>query len=211
MSFSTEQVRAVIIDIAAVIEENKELLTDLDRAIGDSDHGHNLARGFGAVVKKLTDNPGTNVGEVLKTTAMALISTVGGASGPLYGSLFLQAGKAAADKTALSLSDFAAVLKEGINSVQARGHAVLGEKTMLDVLIPVAGSIERDAAAGVDAVTALTRAAALANECSEKTKDVVATKGRAAYLGERSIGHVDPGSKSSALIIETIARAAGCK
>lgn len=205
MGVSTDQARGIVLAIAKVIEENKVYLTELDAAIGDNDHGLNMARGFAVVQKKLEETPGGTVGDVLKTTAMALISNVGGASGPLYGTLFLKGAGVVKDKSEIDLKDFAALLAEGIAGVQARGKAQLGEKTMLDVLIPVQNQIAEDAAAGTPGGEALQKAARLARECAEKTKDIQATKGRASYLGERSIGHIDPGAMSSCLMFETLA------
>lgn len=205
MGVSTDQVRAVVIAIAKIMEENKLYLTELDAAIGDNDHGLNMARGFLAVEKKLEEAPGNTVGDVLKTTAMALISNVGGASGPLYGTLFLKGAGVVKDKTSIDLQDFAQLLSEGIAGVMARGKAHLGEKTMLDVLIPVQEQLAADAAVGKSGQEALQMAAEKARDCAEKTKDIQATRGRASYLGERSIGHIDPGAMSSCLIFETIA------
>lgn len=206
MSVSTEQVRKIVLDIAAMIDENKQYLTDLDAAIGDGDHGHNMARGFTIAKEKLEAGEGADIGEVLKTTAMALISNVGGASGPLYGTLFLKGAGVVKGKAEMDLSDFSEVLKVGIEGVQMRGKAQLGEKTMLDVLIPVQEAVQKDAEAGTGAAEALENAAKLARECAEKTKEIKATKGRASYLGERSIGHIDPGAMSSCLMVETIAK-----
>lgn len=205
MSISTQQVRNILLEIAGVIDRHKQELTDLDAAIGDGDHGHNMARGFDAVRAKLEQGDGADPEAVLKATAMALISHVGGASGPLYGTLFLKGAAAVKGTAELSLEDLAAFLKVGIDGVQMRGKAVLGEKTMLDVLIPVQQSIAADAQGGVPPVQALEKAAGLARECAEKTRDIPATKGRASYLGERSIGHIDPGAMSSCLMVETLA------
>lgn len=207
MSVSAEKVRDILLDIVRVIDENKQYLTDLDAAIGDGDHGHNMARGFQVVKSKLEENPAVDVGDLLKVTAMALISHVGGASGPLYGTLFLKGSAVVKDKTELSLQDFSGVLKAGIEGVKARGKAELGEKTMLDVLIPVQESIEADAKAGTGGAQALAKAAKLAEECKDATKNIIATKGRASYLGERSIGHIDPGATSSWLMVLTVSKA----
>lgn len=208
MGVSTEGVRQIILSVAHVIEENKQYLTDLDAAIGDNDHGTNMARGFSAATEKLNEGGGADVADVMKATAMSLISKVGGASGPLYGTLFLKGSGVMKGKHEMSLQDFADALKEGVDGVMARGKAVLGEKTMLDVLIPVQEQLAKDATSGKDGLEALQSAAVLARECAEKTKDIQATKGRASYLGERSIGHIDPGAMSSCLILETIAREA---
>ena len=207
MSINTDKVRLIIGDIAAMIEEKKQYLSDLDQAIGDGDHGFNMARGFGVVVQKLSEAPGADIGEVLKTVAMTLISNVGGASGPLYGTLFLKASAAAKGMSEMDLSGFIPVLKEGILGVQARGKAELGEKTMLDVLLPVLESLEKDSAAGLSGVQAFANAEKTAIACMEGTKDIIAKKGRASYLGERSIGHIDPGAASSCLMISTICKA----
>lgn len=207
MSINTDKVRSIIAEIAAMIEEKKQYLSDLDQAIGDGDHGFNMARGFGAAMQKLGEAPGADIGEVLKTVAMALISNVGGASGPLYGSLFLKASAVAKGMTEIDLPGFVPVLKEGIIGVQARGKAVLGEKTMIDVLLPALESFDKDSAAGLSGAEAFANAEKIAAGCMEKTKDIIAKKGRASYLGERSIGHIDPGAASSYLMISTISKA----
>ena len=205
MSVNTDKVRSIIGDIAAVIIEKKQYLSDLDQAIGDGDHGFNMARGFEAAMQKLKEAPGADIGEVLKTVAMALISNVGGASGPLYGTLFLKASGVAKGLSEIDLPGFIPVLKEGILGVQARGKAEPGEKTMIDVLIPVLESLEKDS--GLPAKEAFANAEKVAEECMQKTKDIIAKKGRASYLGERSIGHIDPGATSSYLMISTISKA----
>ena len=207
MSVNTDKVRSIIGDIARVIEEQKEYLSDLDQAIGDGDHGFNMARGFGAAMQKLAETPGADIGEVLKIAAMALISNVGGASGPLYGTLFLKASGVAKELAEIDLAGFIPVFKEGILGVQARGKAELGEKTMVDVLLPVLESLEKDSAAGLSGKEAFVNAEKVAIECRDGTKDIIAKKGRASYLGERSIGHIDPGATSSCLMISTICKA----
>lgn len=189
--------------IAYDIGQNKEYLTELDTAIGDADHGINMSRGFNALLPKL-DGAFSIPGDVLKTTAMTLISTVGGASGPLYGTLFLKIA-GALKKDEINLSDFCDALNLGIEGVKARGKSVQGEKTMLDVLIPVLESLKESAAAGLSSKNAFDKAVTVAEESCEYTKTLIATKGRAAYLGERSIGHIDPGSMSSCLMIKTVA------
>jgi dihydroxyacetone kinase-like protein len=207
MSVNTEKAVGIIGGVAKAIEENKQYLSDLDQAIGDGDHGFNMARGFEAVMQKLGAAPPADIGALLKTTAMAVISNVGGASGPLYGSFFLKMAAAVGAKTEIDLAGFAAAFKEGVIAVQQRGKAQLGEKTMLDVLIPVSEALEKDAAAGTDCKQAIDGAVALAEKCRDDTKDKIATKGRAAYLGERSRGHIDPGATSSCLILKTLAEA----
>ena len=185
------------------IEENKDFLTDLDREIGDADHGVNMARGFHAVVEKIPKDDG-NIGAVLKKTGMTLLSTVGGASGPLYGTAYMEAGKVMAGKTEMTAEDFSAILKAAIAGIQKRGKAVRGEKTMLDALIPASEIFDEKIAEGSDIVTALNAACEEAEKGIEFTKTIRATKGRASYLGDRSIGHQDPGATSATLTLETI-------
>jgi dihydroxyacetone kinase-like protein len=207
MSVSLEQVKSILLDICKVIEEQKDYLSTLDQAIGDGDHGFNMARGFEIVREKMKNVPGTDIGELLKITAMALISNVGGASGPLYGTLFLRASGSAKGLTAIDLPGFITLFRDGIKGVQERGKAEVGEKTMIDVLVPVLESLEKDSSAGLLGKEAFSNAAIVAAECAEKTKNIQASKGRASYLGERSIGHIDPGAMSSCLIIQTISKA----
>ncbi len=189
--------------IGDTIEENKDFLTDLDREIGDADHGVNMARGFHAVVEKIPKDDG-NIGAVLKKTGMTLLSTVGGASGPLYGTAYMEAGKVMAGKTEMTAEDFSAILKAAIAGIQKRGKAVRGEKTMLDALIPASEIFDEKIAEGSDIVTALNAACEEAEKGIEFTKTIRATKGRASYLGDRSIGHQDPGATSATLTLETI-------
>ena len=189
--------------IGDTIEENKDFLTDLDREIGDADHGVNMARGFHAVVEKIPKDD-ANGGAVLKKTGMTLLSTVGGASGPLYGTAYMEAGKVMAGKTEVTAEDFSAILKAAIAGIQKRGKAVRGEKTMLDALIPASEIFDEKIAEGSDIVTALNAACEEAEKGIEFTKTIRATKGRASYLGDRSIGHQDPGATSATLTLETI-------
>jgi len=207
MIVGTDKIRSIICDIATVMEERKLYLSDLDQAIGDGDHGFNMARGFEVVLQKLKDTTETEIGDLLKTVAMALISNVGGAAGPLYGSMFLKASSAAKGLTQIDLRGFVPLFKEGVLAVQSRGNAELGDKTMMDVLLPVAESLEKDCSAGLSCTEAFANAEKLAKDCMEKTKDIVAKKGRASYLGDRSIGHIDPGAASSYFMIQTICRA----
>jgi len=201
------QVRSIICDIARVMEKHKQYLSDLDRAIGDGDHGFNMARGFGVVLQKLKDAPGADIGDLLKIVAMTLISNVGGAAGSLYGSMFLKAATAAKGLAAIDLPSFVRLFREGILGLKVRGNADLGDKTMIDVLLPVADSLEKDSAAGLSCIEAFANAEKVAAVCMKKTKNIIARKGRASYLGERSIGHIDPGAASSYLIIFAVHRA----
>ena len=207
MSMNTDRMRFIILEIAVVMEVQKQYLSDLDLAIGDGDHGFNMARGFGVVAQKLKDTPGTDIGDLLKIVAMALISNVGGAAGPLYGSMFLKASSAAKGMTEMDMPGFTSVFREGVLGMQARGNAELGDKTMVDVLLPALESLEKDSAAGLSAREAFANAEKVAADCMEKTKDIIARKGRASYIGERSIGHIDPGAASSYLMIRTICKA----
>ena len=189
--------------IAEKIRENKDFLTDLDREIGDADHGVNMARGFSAVEEKLPKDE-TDIGLMLKKTGMTLLSTVGGASGPLYGTAYMEAGKIAAGKTEITAEDFGAMLAAAIAGIQKRGKAERGEKTMLDALIPAYEAYTAKVAEGANIVTALDAACAEAEKGIEFTKTIRATKGRASYLGDRRIGHQDPGATSATLTLETI-------
>lgn len=189
--------------ISESIVENKDFLTELDREIGDSDHGINMARGFQAVMEKLTPDD-SDIGAALKKAGMTLLSKVGGASGPLYGTAYMEAGKVMAGKTELTPEDFKAVLEAAIAGIQKRGKAVKGEKTMLDSLFPAYETYSQKISEGADLVTALDEACKSAREGIEYTKTIIATKGRASYLGERSIGHQDPGATSLTLTLEAI-------
>lgn len=189
--------------IGETIMQNKDFLTDLDREIGDADHGVNMARGFHTVIEKLPPEE-SDIGGALKKTGMTLLSTVGGASGPLYGTAYMEAGKIAAGKTELSPEDFGEMLKAAIAGIQKRGKAERGEKTMLDALIPAYETYTEKTAGGASLKEALTAACEEARKGVEYTKTIRATKGRASYLGDRSIGHQDPGATSATLTLETI-------
>lgn len=186
----------------------KDELTDLDRQIGDADHGSNMARGMQAASDKIDAAvPGT-VGELGKSVGMTLVSTVGGASGPLYGTFFLRFGTAAGAATELDAAGLSAALRSGVEGIVARGKAEPGDKTMLDALLPALDALDDANAAGRLEVEALEAAATAAEAGSAATLDLVARKGRASYLGERSAGHLDPGSVSSAMLVRTLADAA---
>lgn len=189
--------------IGESIIANKDFLTELDREIGDSDHGINMARGFHAVLEKV-DPETQDIGAALKKTGMTLLSTVGGASGPLYGTAYMESGKVLAGKSELLPEDMKAVFEAAIAGIQKRGKAVKGEKTMLDAIIPASETYSAKISEGSDMITALDAACESAREGVEYTKTIIATKGRASYLGERSIGHQDPGATSAALTLEAI-------
>ena len=211
MSFSHDQVYAWVRAFAAAIAENKEYLTELDSAIGDADHGINMNRGMQAVLAKLEGDSQADAGALLKTVGMTLVSTVGGASGPLYGTLFLQMGSSAAGKPELSDEDWAAALAAGVAGVQRRGKAELGDKTMIDALVPAVQALRSSLADGSAAGEALQRSAEAAREGMIATIPLVARKGRASYLGERSADHQDPGATSSWLLLRTAAETLAAK
>ena len=189
--------------IGESIIANKDFLTELDREIGDSDHGINMARGFHAVLEKV-DPESSDIGATLKKAGMTLLSTVGGASGPLYGTAYMESGKVLAGKSELTPDDMAKVFAAAIAGIQKRGKSVRGEKTMLDAIIPASEAYSAKIAEGADMVAALSAACESAREGVEYTKTIIATKGRASYLGERSIGHQDPGATSATLMLEAI-------
>ena len=190
------------------VGEQRERLIDLDRQIGDGDHGENLDRGFGAVVDALAAQDPQTVADVLKLVAKTLMSTVGGAAGPLYGTAFLRASKAAGDGE-LDGAGVAAVIAGALEGIQARGKATTGEKTMVDAWTPALEAARAAAESGSDPVAVLEAAATAAEAGAAATEPMRATKGRASYLGERSIGHLDPGAVSTSLILRAAARAAG--
>jgi dihydroxyacetone kinase-like protein len=193
-----------MIDAAcAVIDASAELLTRLDSAIGDGDHGHNLRRGFQEIAAQREQIVGLPLGQALQKAGMALVMKVGGASGPLYGSLLIAMGKAAGEMPA-DATGVAAIWAEGIAAVKRRGKSEVGEKTMLDVLVPAQEALRAAAADGLALEQILYRVRGAAADGLAATKPMRATKGRASYLGERSIGHLDPGAQSSALLIAAL-------
>ena len=192
---------------AATVAQNRDYLVDLDRAIGDGDHGENMDRGFKAAVEALGQAQPASVAEVLKTVAKTLMSTVGGAAGPLYGTAFLRASKAAGDGE-LDSAGVAAVIAGALNGIQVRGKATTGEKTMVDAWTPALEAARTAAESGSDPAAVLEAAATAAESGATATEPMRATKGRASYLGERSIGHLDPGAVSTSLILRAAVRAA---
>jgi dihydroxyacetone kinase-like protein len=190
---------------AAVVGENRARLTNLDREIGDGDHGENMDRGFRAVIAKLDGDAPATPGAVLKTVATTLISTVGGASGPLYGTAFLRAATSAGDAAELDGPATAALLKAARDGIVARGKAEPGDKTMIDALLPGLDAFKAATADGASFEDALTRSAAAAEQGMKDTIPLVAKKGRASYLGERSAGNQDPGATSSTLLLAAAA------
>lgn len=203
-TLDTAWATAWVTGCAAAVAEHRMELIDLDRAIGDGDHGENLDRGFRAVLKKLEAAEPATVGDVLKLVATTLMSTVGGAAGPLYGTAFLRAAKTA-DGATVDASGVADLLAAGLEGIVARGKAEVGEKTMVDAWAPAAEAARRAADSGSTAAQALRAAAGAARTGAESTDPLVARKGRASYLGERAIGHRDPGAESSAMLLEVAA------
>jgi len=204
------RLRAWLSEYARLIDENATRLTELDAAIGDADHGSNMQRGMAAVQRALDDVPdGATADTVLKTAAMTLISSVGGASGPLYGTLFLRMSTAAGAAEGLDGPEFAAALRAGVNGLAARGKAQSGDKTMYDALGPACDALENALGAGDDLGGALADAARAAETGRDAVTPLVARKGRASYLGQRSVGHQDPGATSAALLITAAATALG--
>ncbi len=202
MSISRDDVLEWIKAYAGVLQENRTYLTELDAAIGDADHGENMDRGFKAVLKKMPEMADKDIGTVFKTVGMTLVSTVGGAGGPLYGTFFLQAGTKSTGKMELDLEGWTTALEAGVQGVVMRGTAVLNDKTMLDALDPALNAlkqaVEKKEALGV----ALQESAEAAEKGMKATIPLVARKGRASYLGERSAGHQDPGATSSYLLLQ---------
>jgi dihydroxyacetone kinase-like protein len=192
---------------AAAVAENKDELTRLDAAIGDADHGINMDRGMTAVVAALDADEPPEIPALMRAVGMTLVSKVGGAAGPLYGTLFLQFGSGAAGAAALTPEGWATCFEAAVAGVQARGKAEPGDKTMLDALLPGAAALRAALDEGADLAAALARAADAAEQGARDTIPLVARKGRASYLGERSAGHQDPGATSSALLVRCAADA----
>ena len=188
--------------MAARIDKEKDFLTELDNEIADGDHGINMAKGFNAVVPKIEAMAGKDIGSLLKTTGMTLVSTVGGSAGPLYGTAFMKAGAALKDKMEIDANDLIAAVDAAIGGIQMRGKAVEGEKTMLDAICPAHKAFKAAIEAGEDVKAALGKAGEAAQAGVEYTKTIKATKGRASYIGDRSIGHQDPGATSATYMYE---------
>lgn len=191
----------------AAVTEKRDWLTELDSAIGDADHGANMARGMGAVSEKFAAGAPATVDELLKTVGMTLVSSVGGASGPLYGTFFLRMGMAAGAVSELDGLALAAALRAGLDGIVARGKAEAGDKTMFDAMAPAVDALDAALAGGASVADAVRTAADAAAAGRDATLPLVARKGRASYLGERSAGHLDPGAASTAILFDTLAAA----
>jgi dihydroxyacetone kinase-like protein len=204
MTISKNQIVQWLEKTAKVLSENKEYLTELDAAIGDADHGINMDRGFRKVMEKLPSVADKDIGNILKTTGMTLISSVGGAAGPLYGTFYMRSGMAVAAKEELDNDDVLSMLQSGVDGIVQRGRAQLEDKTMYDAWAPALTALDVSLGNGDDLVTALSNAVAAAKQGMKDTIPLLAKKGRASYLGERSIGHQDPGATSSYLILNAL-------
>ncbi|HHY41762.1 MAG TPA: dihydroxyacetone kinase subunit L [Thermoanaerobacterales bacterium] len=204
MAVNSAKLIEIINLIADDINANKEFLTELDSAIGDADHGINMSKGFKAVTEKISAMADKDCGSILKTTGMTLVSTVGGASGPLYGTAFMRAGQVVGNKTELNYDDLLVILEAALAGIKMRGKAEKGEKTIVDALEPAVEVLR--SSSSVDAKL-FEKAVEAAKDGVEYTKGIIAKKGRASYLGERSIGHQDPGATSTYIILAAIHKA----
>lgn len=204
MQITAEHVIKFVETVAARVKEQRDYLTQLDAAIGDADHGVNLDRGFTTVLGKLPSVADKDIGSILKTVGTTLVSTVGGASGPLYGTAFLRAGMATADRFELGPDDLAAALEAALEGIQTRGKSTRGEKTMIDAIGPAVDALKQARVEGDELVVALRKAVAACEEGMKSTIPMLATKGRASYLGQRSIGHQDPGATSAFYIAQVM-------
>jgi dihydroxyacetone kinase-like protein len=205
MAVTRQDVLAWLEALARIYHDNRDRLTDLDAAIGDADHGANMDRGFTAAYTQLAANPPADIGAVLQSVAAVLIKTVGGASGPLYGTFFLRAATRCGGKTELTPAEVVSLFQAGIEGVQQRGKAGPGDKTMVDALLPAAEAMQKALAAGADLASVLAAGAAAAEAGMLATIPMQARKGRASYLGARSVGHQDPGATSAYLLLKTAA------
>lgn len=209
MALTKQQVVDWLMRCGEVFSRERDFLTRLDTEIGDADHGLNMNRGFNKVVEKLPSVADKDIGFILKNTGMTLLSSVGGASGPLFGTFFIRAAQAANAKQSLDLPELQQMMQEGVEGVVMRGKAEPGDKTMCDVWWPAVESLGQSAQQNLSVAEALQRAADSAERAVESTITMQARKGRASYLGERSIGHQDPGATSVMLMMKTLAEVAG--
>lgn len=205
MALTHTQIILWLQQCALLFEQNSDYLTDLDREIGDADHGLNMNRGFRKVQEKLPEFEGQDIGTILKTTGMTLLSNIGGASGPLFGTFFIRAAKPTASLQNLELNQLVEMVTEGVEGIVSRGKAEPNDKTMCDVWWPVVESLKHANEQNLSIKEAITQAQIVAEKAAESTIPMQARKGRASYLGERSIGHKDPGSASVVLMIQALA------
>jgi phosphoenolpyruvate---glycerone phosphotransferase subunit DhaL len=206
---ATESTLAVVQEMAAAMEEHRKHLTQLDSAVGDGDHGNNMHRGFQAALERLEGTDPQTPSDALKAVSMALVNKVGGAAGPLYGTAFLRASTALSSKEDLSPEDVAGALEAALGGIKQRGKAEVGDKTIVDALEPAVEAAKEAASSGGGAGEVFRAAAEAAAEGAEATVPLTARRGRASYLGPRSAGHVDPGARSTYLLLDAAARAMG--
>ncbi|MBL3593932.1 MAG: dihydroxyacetone kinase subunit L [Synergistaceae bacterium] len=204
MNLDVQGMLKAIDAIGTTLEAHKDYLTDLDSAIGDADHGINMNRGFTKVREKVSQGTYGDLGAILKDVAMTLMSSVGGASGPLYGTFFMRMSMKLAGLQAADASSLAAAMEEGLKGIVALGKAQLEDKTMVDALSPAVEALKKAAGTGASLTEALEAAVLAAQAGMESTVPLVARKGRASYLGKRSVGHQDPGATSTYLILSTL-------
>lgn len=209
MALTKQQVVDWLMRCGEVFTQQRDFLTRLDTEIGDADHGLNMNRGFNKVVEKLPSVADKDIGFILKNTDMTLLSSVGGASGPLFGTFFIRAAQAANAKQSLDLAELHQLMQEGVDGVVMRGKAEPGDKTMCDAWWAVVDSLGQSVEQQLSVAEALQRASERAEQAVESTITMQARKGRASYLGERSIGHQDPGATSVMLMMKTLAEVAG--
>lgn len=200
------KVKEILKKINEVIDENKLYLSELDAAIGDGDHGLNMNKGFNAVVDKIETLKDEDISMIIKSSGMALVSNVGGASGPLYGTAFMKASMEIAKKEEINEEDFIKMLRAALEGIKMRGKGVAGEKTMIDTLEPAVIAGEKALEEGLGSKEVLQKVVDSAHKGMIGTKEIIATKGRASYVGERSIGHQDAGATSMYLILDTICK-----
>ena len=206
---ATESTLAVVQEMAAAMEEHRKHLTQLDSAVGDGDHGNNMHRGFQAALERLEGTDPQTPSDALKAVSMALVNKVGGAAGPLYGTAFLRASTALSSKEDLSPEDVAGALEAALGGIKQRGKAEVGDKTIVDALEPAVEAAKEAASSGAGAGEVFRAAAEAAGEGAEATVPLTARRGRASYLGPRSAGHMDPGARSTYLLLDAAARALG--
>lgn len=204
MTLTNQQIILWLQQCAELFEQNSDYLTDLDREIGDADHGLNMNRGFKKVAEKLPEFEDKDIGFILKNTGMVLLSNIGGASGPLFGTFFIRAAKPTISRQNLNLAQFTEMITDGVEGIVSRGKAEPNDKTMCDVWWAVIDSLKQANQQNLTIKEAITQAYASAQQAAEKTIPMQARKGRASYLGERSIGHKDPGAASVVLIMQAL-------
>ena len=198
------ELKEILGDVSSMIDRKKLYLSELDAAIGDGDHGLNLSKGFKVVEEKIQSVSNDNIGNILKTAGVALVTIVGGASGPLYGTAFMKGAAVVNEKDSIDMNDFLNILSEALDGIKMRGKSTEGEKTMIDTLSPVVDEVKKELEEGKNSSFVLESIKTVARKGMESTRDIIATKGRASYLKERSIGHKDPGATSMYYVLDTI-------